>query len=156
MRALSKREGQTPATRSMFSNFFSDIDRMFDDDMFLMPMHLSRLGNANFPAANIRETEKEYNIELAVPGMKRDDFNIEVDENMLSISCQKEEDIKEDKEGYKRREYNYSSFSRSFRLPETIKAESIKAQYDNGVLNIKVPKAEQTLYSAMEASARLP
>lgn len=144
MRSLSKREEHKPAQRSMFTNFFSDIDRMFDDDMFLMPMHLSRLGNSNLPAANIRETDKEYNIELAVPGMKRDDFNIEVDENMISISSEKEENINEEKENYKRREYNYSSFSRSFRLPEAVKAENIKAQYENGVLHIKVPKAAPT------------
>ena len=145
MRSLSRREEQKPAQRNMFSNFFSDIDRMFDDDMFLMPMHLSRLGNGNLPAANIRETDKDYNIELAVPGMKRDDFTIEVDENMISISSEKEENINEEKENYQRREYNYSSFNRSFRLPEAVKADSIKAQYDNGVLHIKVPKAEQNV-----------
>lgn len=145
MREVARREDHKPAQRSMFSNFFSDIDRMIDEDMFLMPMHLSRMGESNLPAANVRETEKEYAIELAVPGMKRDDFEIEVDENMLSISCQKEEDIKEDKENYKRREYNFSSFSRSFRMPEAIVADKIKAQYDNGVLHIKVPKAQQSV-----------
>ncbi|MEJ8755637.1 Hsp20/alpha crystallin family protein [Pontibacter sp. H259] len=144
MRGLSKREGQKSSSPDMFSNFFSDIDRMFGDDMLLMPMQLSRFGNANVPAANIHETDKEYMIELAVPGMKRDDFTIEVEENMLSVSCQKEENIKEDKKDFKRREYNYSSFSRSFRIPETIKPDSIKAQYENGVLHIKVPKADQT------------
>ncbi|MBC5774742.1 Hsp20/alpha crystallin family protein [Pontibacter sp. KCTC 32443] len=143
MRSLARREEQKPATRSMFSNFFSDIDRMFDDDMFLMPMHLSRLGNGNLPAANIRETDKEYSIEMAVPGMKRDDFNIEYDENMLTVSSEKEENINEEKENYRRREYNYSSFSRSFRLPEAVKADNIKAHYENGVLHIAVPKAEQ-------------
>ena len=145
MKSLARRDENKPATRSMFSDFFSDIDRMFDDDMFLMPMHMGRMGNGNMPAANISETEKEYNIEMAVPGMKRDDFNIEIDEHMISVSCEKEERFNEDKDNYKRREYNYSSFSRSFRLPETVKADSIKAQYDNGVLHIKVPKAEQTV-----------
>ncbi|WP_238395853.1 Hsp20/alpha crystallin family protein [Pontibacter pudoricolor] len=145
MKSMTRREENKPAQRSMFSNFFTDIDRMFDDDMFLMPMHMSRMGNANLPAANISETDKEYSIDLAVPGMKRDDFNIEIDEHMISISCEKEENFKEDKDNYKRREYNYSSFSRSFRLPETIKADNIKAQYDNGVLHIRVPKAEQAV-----------
>lgn len=140
MRSLTRRDENKPATRNMFSGFFSDIDRMFENDMFLMPMHLNRFGN--MPAANVRETEKEYAIELAVPGMKGDDFEIEVDENMLVVSCQREEDTKEDKEGYTRREYNYSSFSRSFRLPETIAEDKIKAQYTNGVLHITVPKAE--------------
>lgn len=144
MRSLTKREEQKPAQRSMFSNFFTDIDRMFDDDMFLMPMHLSRLGSSNLPAANIRETDKEYSIEMAVPGMKRDDFNIEYDENTLTISSEKEENINEEKENYRRREYNYSSFNRSFRLPEAVKAENIKAHYENGVLHIAVPKAAPT------------
>lgn len=143
MRSLTRRDENKPASRNLFSGFFSDIDRMFENDMFLMPMHLNRFGNENMPAANLRETPKEYAIELAVPGMKRDDFNIEIDDNMLSISCEKEENINEDKDDYKRREYNYSSFSRSFRLPETVKADKIKAQYDNGVLHITVPKAEQ-------------
>ena len=145
MRGVARREDYKPAQRNMFSNFFSDIDRMFDEDMFLMPMHMSRMGEGNLPAANVRETEKEYAIELAVPGMKRDDFEIEVDENMLSVSCQKEEQIKEDKENYKRREYNFSSFSRSFRMPEAILDDKIKAQYDNGVLHITVPKAQQSV-----------
>lgn len=143
MRSLAKRDGNKPATRNMFSSFFSDIDRMFENDMFLMPMHLNRFANDTMPAANLRETDKEYAIELAVPGMKRDDFNIEVDEHMLSVSCQREENINEEKDDYTRREYNYSSFSRTFRLPETVVADKIKAQYDNGVLHITVPKAEQ-------------
>ena len=143
MRSLTKRDERIPASRNMFSDFFTDIDRMFENDMFLMPMHLNRFGNENMPAANLRETDKEYAIELAVPGMKRDDFNIEIDEHTLSISCQKEENINEEKDNYKRREYNYSSFNRSFRLPETVMADKIKAQYDNGVLHITVPKAAQ-------------
>ncbi|MBB6610664.1 Hsp20/alpha crystallin family protein [Pontibacter sp. Tf4] len=141
MRSLARKGEHNPATRDMFSGFFSDIDRMFDNDMFLMPMRFGK-GN-NMPAANMRETEKEYAVDLAVPGMDRNDFTIEVDENMLSVSCQKEEDIKDEKDNYSRREYNYSSFSRTFRLPEAIVADKIKAQYDKGVLHITVPKAEQ-------------
>ncbi len=144
MRSLSRREEQKPQRRNMFSGFFNDIDRMFDDDMLLMPMHVGRAGNSNLPAANIRENEKEYSIEVAVPGMQRDDFNIEIQEDMISVSCEKEEDVKENKENFHRREYNYSSFSRTFRLPETINHDKVKAQYENGVLQIKVPKNKQT------------
>lgn len=144
MRKERNEAGMAP--RSMFSDFFSDIDRMFGNEMFLMPMPWNRAGNGNMPAANLRENDKEFAIDLAVPGMKRDDFEIEMENNILSISCQKEENINEEKEGYKRREYNYSAFSRSFRLPEEVNSDKIKAQYDNGVLHITVPKAKETVH----------
>jgi HSP20 family protein len=74
--------------------------------------------------------------------MTKDDFNIDIDEGMLTISSQKEEDTTRQEENFTRREYNYSSFSRSFRLPESVNADEIKARYEEGVLKINVPKRE--------------
>ncbi|GAA4435854.1 Hsp20/alpha crystallin family protein [Pontibacter saemangeumensis] len=144
MANLMKRNGgvSTP-TRSVFSDFFTDIDRMFDNDFFLMPMNLKRQMEGKVPSVNIRDKEKEFLIEVAAPGMKKEDFNIDMEEGMLTISSQKEEDKTEEKENYKRREYNYSSFSRSFNLPENVKPEEIKAQYQDGVLSLTIPKKQE-------------
>ena len=144
MANLMKRDGGMSApTRSVFSDFFTDIDRMFENDFFLMPMHLRRQMEGSTPAVNIKDRDKDYLIEVAAPGMKKEDFNIDMEEGRLTISCQKEEEKKEDKENFRRREYNYSSFSRSFNLPENVKPEDIKAQYQDGILSLTVPKVQQ-------------
>jgi HSP20 family protein len=92
------------------------------------------------PAVNITENNGQYNVSIAAPGMKKDDFKISVEGDMLTISAEKEES-KEDKK-YNRREYNYSSFSRSFTLPEEVKRDKIEAKYEDGVLNLILPKSE--------------
>ncbi|WP_237587125.1 Hsp20/alpha crystallin family protein [Pontibacter russatus] len=144
MANLMKRNGGVSApTRSVFSDFFTDIDRMFDNDFFLMPMNLKRQMEGKVPSVNIRDKEKEYLIEVAAPGMKKEDFNIDMEEGMLTISSQKEEDKTEERENYKRREYNYSSFSRSFNLPENVKSEEIKAHYEDGILSLTIPKKQE-------------
>ena len=94
------------------------------------------------PAVNITENDGQYNVAVAAPGMKKDDFKIDLDGDILTISSEKEE-AKEDKDkNYNRREYNYSSFSRSFTLPEGVKRDKIEAKYEEGVLNIVLPKSE--------------
>lgn len=144
MANLAKRNGggSTPA-RSVFSDFFSDVDRFFDNDFWRMPAQMSRQMMANVPATNIRESDKGFTIEVAAPGLKKEDFDIDVNEGMLTISSQKEEDKTEEKENYTRREYNYSSFSRSFSLPKSVKEDDIKAQYKDGVLHVTVPKKQE-------------
>ncbi|TPE45460.1 Hsp20/alpha crystallin family protein [Pontibacter mangrovi] len=142
MANLMRTNGGAPV-RSVFSDFFSDVDRFFENDFWGMPSRMGRQMMANVPATNIRENEKEYSIEVAAPGMKKDDFNIEVNEGMLTISSQREEEKKDEQENFTRREYNYSSFSRSFRLPESVKQENIKARYQDGVLHVSVPKSKE-------------
>ena len=144
MANLTRRDqGSSSPSRSGFGDFFSDIDRFFNNDFFLMPMQMRRQMESSVPAVNIRDKEKEYLIEVAAPGMKKEDFNIDMEEGMLTISSQKEEEKSEDKDNFRRREYNYSSFSRSFSLPENVKPEDIKARYEDGVLKLTVPKREQ-------------
>lgn len=140
---MKGRGGTSAPAKSMFTDFFTDIDRMFNNDFFLMPMHVGRQMESSMPAVNIREKEKEYLIEVAAPGMKKNDFNIDMEEGRLTISSQKEEEKNEENEGYRRREYNYSSFSRSFNLPENVKPEDIKAQYQDGVLCLTIPKKQE-------------
>ena len=97
----------------------------------------------NVPAVNITEQKDQYLVSLAAPGMKKDDFNIDVDGNMLTISSQKEESKEDKDKRYTRREYSYSSFSRSFTLPDEVNKEKIDARYEDGVLKISLPRYEE-------------
>ncbi|MFI5188551.1 MAG: Hsp20/alpha crystallin family protein, partial [Chitinophagales bacterium] len=96
----------------------------------------------NIPAVNIAETDKEFKLTMAIPGLEKSDFKIESVENMLTISAEKENE-KEEKTGrYNRREYNYNSWSRTFTLPEYVDAGHIEANYEKGELKILLPKTE--------------
>ncbi len=139
---MKKNSGLSTPGQSVFNDFFTDMDRMFNNDFYLMPMQLRNQMQASMPAVNIREKENEYMIEVAAPGMKKEDFNIDMEEGMLTISSQKEEEKTDDKKDFKRREYNYSSFSRSFTLPENVKPEEVKARYEDGILSLTVPKKQ--------------
>ena len=95
------------------------------------------------PAVNIMENKDDYRISVAAPGLKKNDFNIGVDGNMLTISSEKEESKQEKDAKYTRKEYSYSSFSRSFSLPEEVNQEKIEATYEDGVLKVMLPKKEE-------------
>ena len=90
---------------------------------------------------------------LAAPGMKKDDFKIDVDGNMLTISSEKEENKEEKNKKFTRKEYSYSSFSRCFSLPEEIKQEDINAKYEDGVLKISLPRKEEAKKHAVKKIA---
>ena len=129
------------------SRLFSDwpstlLDRdFFDIEFDLMPR---RLG-VNIPSVNIRETAKDYILEVAAPGLERKDFNIEIENRTLFISVEKEEkEEKEENDGYSRKEYSYNSFSRSFTLPDDVKENHIEAKYEGGILKLTVPKAKES------------
>ncbi len=98
-----------------------------------------------FPAVNIKEGEKDFELELAVPGRKKSDFNIEIDKDVLTISSEIEQDKEVKEENYTRREFGFSSFKRAFTLPETIDNEKIRAHYENGLLKFVLPKKEEAL-----------
>jgi HSP20 family protein len=100
--------------------------------------------NTTLPAVNIRENNDAFVVEMAAPGMAKDDFKIELNNDLLTISSEKKHE-NETKEGetYTRREYSYQSFSRSFTLPNTVDAEKISAKYENGILSIAIPKKEE-------------
>ena len=110
---------------------FVDNENFFDSDL---------LRRQFAPAVNVRETEKYFEIDVAAPGLNKKDFNITVENRVLTISSDKEEE-KEEKEGnYTRREFSYRSFARSFSLPEGVNEEDVKAAYSDGVLRLNVPK----------------
>ncbi len=123
-------------TLSVFDDFFKPWNEWFDNDNLW-----SRA--AKMPAVNITEKKDEYQVSLAAPGLKKEDFNIAVDGNMLTISSEKEENKEEKDKKFTRREYNYSSFSRSFTLPEEVNVEKIEAKYDDGILKIALPRKEE-------------
>ncbi len=132
--ALSKGTTKVP---SVFDDFFKPWNEWFDNGGLLAR-------TMNVPAVNITENENEYKVSLAAPGLKKDDFKIDVNGNMLTISSEKEENKEEKDKKFTRKEYNYSSFSRSFTLPDEINKEKIEARYEDGVLNIALPKKEET------------
>jgi len=127
--------------RSDFPNFPSLLDNFFGRDMDMD----SVMERGSMPAVNIRESDDEYAIEVAAPGMKKGDFDLRLDHNVLSISSEKEHrnDEKDDQGNYTRREFSYQSFRRSFTLPDAADAENIQAKYDEGILHITIPKREE-------------
>jgi HSP20 family protein len=101
--------------------------------------------NVSVPPVNIRETDNSFEVELSAPGKSKEDFNIELDNDMLTISSeQKSENTVEDGK-FTRREFSHSAFRRSFTLPETVKEDEIKASYESGILKISLPKKEEAL-----------
>jgi HSP20 family protein len=132
--ALTKVSNKIP---TVFDDFFKPWNEWFDNNSVLAR-------TMNVPAVNITEKKDKYEVSLAVPGMKKDDFKIDIDGNMLSISSEKEEKKEEKDKLFTRKEYNYSSFSRSFTLPNEINSEKIEAKYEDGVLKISLPRKEDT------------
>ncbi len=131
--ALSKVSERMP---SVFDDFFKPWNEWFDNGGLLAK-------TMNVPAVNITEQKNDYLVSLAAPGLKKEDFKIDVDGNMLTISSEKEETREEKDKKFTRKEYNYTSFSRSFTLPEEINKEKIEAKYEEGVLKISLPRKEE-------------
>lgn len=104
----------------------------------------SNKSNCHVPAVNIQEDEKQFMLEFAVPGMNKDDFKINLENQLLTISSDMKEEKEDTKTNYTRREFVFNGFSRSFTLPKNIVADKIKADYKDGILNISIPKDEKT------------
>ena len=113
------------------------------DDLFINQdwNHIS----ATVPAANIIEADDHFDIELAAPGKKKSDFTIELDEGVLTISSETETKSTEKDGSFTRKEFGYSSFKRSFNIPETVSADKISASYKEGILTVSLPKKAEAL-----------
>lgn len=92
------------------------------------------------PAVNVSDHDDNYELHLAAPGMKKEDFQININENVLVIRAERKAERKDDESAYTRREFNYHSFERRFTLPEDINQEKIKARYEDGILKVSLPK----------------
>ncbi len=121
---------------TLFEDFFKPWSQWFDDGGLIRRV-------SSMPAVNIAENNDNYMVTLAAPGLKKEDFKIDLDGNMLTISSEKEERKEDKDEKFTRQEYSYSSFSRSFTLPEDVKQENIDASYQNGELKIVLPRKEE-------------
>lgn len=127
-----------------FPTFRNLVENFFENDWTDYGKKFPILGST-VPSANIKESETNYQIHLAAPGLKKEDFQIDLDNHVLTIFSEKKEEKTEEKETYTRREYNYSSFSRSFYVPESANKEKIEAEYKDGVLNIMIPKKDSAI-----------
>jgi len=124
-------------TRRGFRPFY--MPNLFDDDF--LPTLTTR--TSSMPSVNIREDEKNYALELAVPGIDRENLKIDINEDVLTISSELKNESEENRNGYKRKEFSYTSFSRSFYIPENVNKEKIEAKYKDGILNVSLPKEEE-------------
>ena len=121
--------------RPRFSNFMEDIEKNIFSQM--------EEARGDVPAVNIHDNKDNYVMELAAPGLKKDDFKINLDDQLLTISSEKKEEKEEQEENYTRKEFVFNSFSRSFTLPKTIVFDKIKADYKDGILVVNLPKKEE-------------
>jgi HSP20 family protein len=119
----------------VFEDFFKPWNEWFEGGIFGRTM--------NVPAVNITEHKDEFMVSLAVPGLKKDDFKIDVNGNMLTISCEKEEKKEEKEAKFTRKEYNFTSFERTFTIPDEVNKEKIDAKYEDGLLKLALPKKEE-------------
>lgn len=132
--ALMKYSGQYP---SLF-------DRFFENELFDWSSRNYSNTNTTLPSVNIKESNEDFEVEVAAPGLTRNDFKIELNHDLLTISSEKEiENEKKEDQQFSLREFSYQSFSRSFTLPNTADSEKIGAKYENGILRIVIPKKEE-------------
>jgi HSP20 family protein len=137
MSLMRRSNPDVPALPSWFDNLWSR------DWMDWSNLNFSDT-NTTLPAVNVMENDNEYLIELAAPGMKKDDFQIKLEGNLLSISSERQNEKEEKKGNYSRREFSYQSFQRSFTLPEHMTdREKVTAKYVDGILHITIPKREE-------------
>lgn len=131
--------------RNEFVPGFNLFDDFFSRDLWNPGFNNSSASNTTIPLVNIRETSENFEVEMAAPGMTKNDFKVELDGNTLTITSEKkQDDVVNEGERYTRREFSYHSFQRSFQLPkDVVDADKIEAKYENGVLRLVIPKKEE-------------
>lgn len=120
-----------------FDNFF---DTFFNNNLTDV---IGSDNNVTQPSVNVIETEDDFRIEVAAPGLTKEDFDVNIDKKVLTVSAETKQTETEGTEKYTRREFSYSSFKRSFNLPDAVNEENIAAEYENGVLILSLPKREE-------------
>ena len=123
-----------PATQNTFSDFFNDFfnDSLMERDYF-----------KSVPAVNISDRANDFLIEMAAPGFSKDDFRVNIENEVLTISAEKKNEKKDENSRYTRKEFQYSTFTRTFTMPENVEADKIGAEYKEGVLSLILPKKEE-------------
>jgi HSP20 family protein len=126
------------------SNYPSLFDRFFENEWFDRTDRNFSATNTTLPSVNIKESSEDFEVEVAAPGLGKNDFRIELSNDVLTISSEKEvENETNEGQQFTRREFSYQSFSRSFTLPNTADSEKIEAKYENGILRVVIPKKEE-------------
>ena len=134
---------QTKFTRKPFEGSLNSfVDDLFTELPVFIKNEFNQTVRKGFVPVNVKEIEKGYQLEIVAPGFEKTDFKINLDQNLLTISAEKKNEVKENEKQI-RREYNYSSFKRSFTIDEKIDATNIAANYVNGVLTLNLPKKEE-------------
>ncbi len=133
-------------SKALLYNPMSWMDRFFDDiERGSLPERASYL-----PAVDIIEEKDAYQLRVELPGVKREDLNVEVKDNRLTLTGKKENAFENHKDGYRYFETRYGSFSRSFELPRNVRADAIEAKYEHGILSLRIPKAEAAVSKSIE------
>ena len=130
------------------NSLFNPMNGLFDD---FINRNLFDLSKPNFadtgttlPAVNVKETDENFMVEMAAPGLQKEDFKVELENDMLTISSEKQQENNEENGNYSRKEFSYQSFQRSFHLSkEAVDADNIQAKYENGVLHLNIPKRDE-------------
>ncbi len=134
-----------------FPHFPKGFGQMTDE---LFNRSLSDFVGSDFfitqPSVNVVENDNQFEMEVAAPGLVKEDFEIRIDDNHLVISAKKEQKEEVTGQRYTRREFNFTSFERSFKLPEMVEIDNINAKYENGVLTITLPKKDETKVKAIK------
>jgi HSP20 family protein len=128
---------------NLVDGIFSELPGLFKNDF-------NNFESKGFVPVNVKETDKTYVLDVVAPGFEKKDFTIKLDRNLITISADKKEEVKENAEKQIRREYSYKSFKRSFTIDDKIDATNIEASYINGVLTLNLPKKEVVKASATE------
>lgn len=128
-------------TKNHFKPKTTSFDDFFLKDFFNWSGWLNEVGNA--PLVNIAEKDGEFVVEMAAPGLQKENFNIELENDSLKISANMVHSEDEENVHYSRKEFHYNSFSRSFHLPNTVESENIEASYKDGILKLIIPKKEE-------------
>lgn len=134
--------------------FNSLVDDLFTELPVLFKNDFNETERKGFVPVNVKETENAYQLEVVAPGFEKNDFKISLDQNLLTVSAEKKDAVKEDNHKNIRREYSFRSFKRSFTLDEKIDATNIEASYVNGVLSLNLPKKTEVKAAATEITVK--
>ena len=134
----------TSLLRPMLRDFF-DLDNFFGKNMW-------DRWDSSMPAVNVQENDKNYVMDMVVPGFAKEDLKVKVENDMLTVMGEKKMDKEEADKNYTRREYQFQSFTRSFHLPDLVKDDAIDAHYENGVLQLTIPKSDKPVTKTRDIS----
>ncbi|MGF7080580.1 Hsp20/alpha crystallin family protein [Mucilaginibacter sp. UYCu711] len=134
--------------KNLVNPFFNDVYSILNDSF------LNEKSATRTPAVNIAENDNQFEVELAVPGLSKADIKISLDKNVLSVSADKKTETTDETKKYTKREYSFSSFSRSFTLPESADQSKIEADYTAGILKLTIAKKEEAKFQSREIAVK--